>query len=47
VTPVAHAAHDVLVAGPASVALVALGLATWRSARRSRRDGRAAMHGDG
>ena len=43
--PVAHAAHDLLVAGPAAVALAALALATWRSARQARRAGSARMHG--
>ena len=44
--PVAHAAHDVLYAGPVAVALAVLALATWRSARQARRRGPAAMRSE-
>jgi hypothetical protein len=35
--PLAHAAHQLLYAGPALLALVAVALLTWRSARRGPR----------
>jgi hypothetical protein len=35
---VAHAAHDVLIAGPVALGLVVLALLTWRAAREARRD---------